>query len=440
MKVTLVVESNEQLRSIYALNLKIWVASETLTVKSASQARSLIESQDDISLIITKVQCGEENTAQELLNILKSKNKEIPMIVLGKSELPISENFIQLDTGLEFKPLIQQSARFLGVTAKDMAALQVPDYFEVPLEFFRYLKRSVVDVYFREGREYHLKFEANADFSQDIIKNLSANTANLYVTKNDRLRFVANITSELVTLIPNQEMNADDAMKVQQMGMSLLQEKINLLGITPETVELSKRNIKQMVGNSKKYPKLGNLVARMLKNKASYLFKHTQILSHVCLHIMEHIDWGNEDQKQKIAFVCFFHDIVLETDEQAMIHSEKELKAATISAPAKELVRKHAQLSAEMVHKFPSAPMGADIIIRQHHGVTHGIGFSESYGGNLSPMTIVLILAEDFTDGILRSAAVDSALNVPAKIAQMREKYPTQRFQKIIDLIESITF
>ena len=80
--------------------------------------------------------------------------------------------------------------------------------------------------------------------------------------------------------------------------------------------------------------------------------------------------------------------------------------------------------------------MGADAIIRQHHGIPHGIGFSEHYSGNLSPMSIVFILAEDFTDEILKTTP---HFNVQAKIKKMREKYPTQRFKKIIDILETIT-
>ena len=80
--------------------------------------------------------------------------------------------------------------------------------------------------------------------------------------------------------------------------------------------------------------------------------------------------------------------------------------------------------------------MGADQIIRQHHGITHGIGFSETYGGNLSPMTIVFIIAEEVTDQIIRAG---KDLNFPALINRMRDKYPTHRFQKIIDIMEQIS-
>lgn len=439
MSLTLIVENNEQLRNIYSLNLKTWVGSDSVGVKYASQFKGIYQLQDEkVDLVIAKSKAGDENCAEVVHNVMQELGLNIPMIIIGESKVPPAENIIHLDTGLEIQPLIKQAAGFLGVTAKDMASLSVGSHFEISIEFFKNLKRSVVDVYSLSDKNYSLLFPAYQDFAPNEISQLiSQGTSKLYVKSGDRLKFVSNVTAELVTHIPLNEVSDDDIVKVQEISINLLQEKLARMGINKETVALSKQNMKQMIGNAKRHPKLGNLMNKMLKNKSSYRFKHTQVLTYVCMHIMEHIDWGNEEQKQKIAFVAFFHDIVLENDDQAMIHSEADLKASSLGPAEKDLVSKHAQLSAEIVRKYPSAPMGADIIVRQHHGVNHGVGFSETYGGNLSPMTIVFILAEDFTDGLLRSGAEN--MDVVGKIAQMRERYPTQRFQKIIDLLDSIT-
>ena len=46
--------------------------------------------------------------------------------------------------------------------------------------------------------------------------------------------------------------------------------------------------------------------AKSIRDFCSYLFKHTQILTYVCLHIIKHIDWGNAEQEDKISFIAFF--------------------------------------------------------------------------------------------------------------------------------------
>src|SRR5690606_13376992 len=111
----------------------------------------------------------------------------------------------------------------------------------------------------------------------------------------------------------------------------------------------------------------------MINNKSGYLFKHTQILTYVCLHIIKNIDWGSPEQEEKICFISLFHDIVLENDEMAQIHSTQELRSAKLNTQERMLVERHAQMSAELVAKFPHSPMGADQIIRQHHGMLNGI-------------------------------------------------------------------
>src|SRR5690606_6673317 len=114
----------------------------------------------------------------------------------------------------------------------------------------------------------------------------------------------------------------------------------------------------------------------------------------------------NQDQEDKLSFIAYFHDIALNTDEEAMIHSNQELKNSPLNRPSKLLVEKHAQVAAELVAKYPHAPMGADQLIRQHHGTLNGIGFSEHFGSNISPMAIVFIVAEEFTRIVLKNESL----------------------------------
>ena len=176
----------------------------------------------------------------------------------------------------------------------------------------------------------------------------------------------------------------------------------------------------------------------MLSNKTSYLFKHTQILTFIGLHITKNMDWGNAEQENKMSFIAFFHDIVLENDQQAQIKSNLELKKVLMEPTAKILVEKHAQLAAEFVAKFPHAPMGSDQIIRQHHGTLNGVGFSEHYGANVSPVAVVFIVAEEFTRIILKRES--GPFDRMEMLRELKEEFPTSRFQKVIDTLQSITF
>ena len=426
--ITLLVEDNDELAKFYRLNLKVWVGAEVCRAANIKEVEVFLQKNKNIDLIISKA--AFTPIVKKLLDA--DNTREISHIDIG------SKNFDgeTIENGLEIKPLLQASAKALGVTAKDMAKMVVPDYFPLDLLYFASIKQPICSIYSCNEGSYEVVFKADEDIDrQKLVELKQGGHESLFVEKNDRLKLVTNLTQEIVTKIKPEALNPAEVLSASEMTQQLLQFKLRRIGITPETADLAKANIKNMVAASRKFPKLGKLMARLLKNKSSYLYKHSQVLMFVCSHLMDHIDWGNEEQKKTINFVAFFHDIALENEEQAQIHTEAQLKQSKISKQEKELVHKHAQIAAELVVKFPHAPMGADTIIRQHHGITHGVGFSDSYGGNLSPMSVVFILAEDFVDHLINSG---TDLNIDSKIKQMRARYSTQRFQKIIDILETV--
>lgn len=441
LSLTLLVEKNLNIESFYTLNLSTWLGLTTITKDKAETAISYLESEHaQINLIITRAKVQNEETAKNIINWVKEKGLQIPVIVIGPGQ-EVPGSFAHVPNSLELKILIQGAAKALGITAKEMMNKVVPDYFPIPMAHFSILKRSVCPVYAQnpqDPKKYNQVLDKHKDIDEKLIKDLiKKNTTHLYVDKLDRLEFVNNITSEFMTRLSKNDISEDEHMSATDKGMELLSKKLSVIGVTEETVALANKTMETLRTNVKAYPKLQKLLDRLLKNKASYLFKHTQILTYICLHIVQNIDWGNEEQEEKISFIAFFHDIALETDAQAQIKSPLELKKSTLTVPEKQLVEKHAQIAAEFVQKFPHAPMGADQIIRQHHGTLNGIGFSEHYGNNVSPMSIVFIVAEEFTRIIMKHEE-NAPVDKNELLRELKEEFPTSRFQKVIDQLQTI--
>lgn len=435
-KKTLLIDDSKELLSFYELNLEVWTGLEVIKARSLSDAANTLAQNPDIDLVITRARIKLEKTAEKVLALLEKLPNSAKLIVLGRSTLE-KQDILHIPSGLEVKTLIQAVAQSLGITAKDMATLVVPEYYPIKSHYFQHITSCGADVYKQNLDDFELIVKEQEELDLKLINDLIYDgVKEFFVKKNDRLKFTYQLTSELVVSIGDEHLSEDEQISSAEMSTQLVQKKMNRLGITEDTVRLANKSIKQMSNTAKKYPRLGHLLKRMMSNKSGYLYKHTQVLIYVCSHIMDYIDWGNDEQKDKISFVAFFHDIALETDEQAMISSQSELDNSNLSNAQKDLVLKHAQVSAELVVKFPHAPMGADVIIRQHHGIPHGIGFSETYAANLSPMTIVFILCQDFVHQLLKSG---DNFNLEAKIQQMRERYPTQRFKRIIDILEEIS-
>ena len=435
MKLTLLIENNRQLEDFYSLNLQTWVGATIEKCTTAEDASKRIE-QTEVQLIIAKARVGLERTAEVIWEYLQKSNKQIPLIVIGKSSLDTAV-VTHLPTGLDIKALVQNSARLLGVTAQDMVQLQVPEFYNIPIDYFKILKRTETNIYeLSASNQYELKLKEYEDFSENLINNYIENgVQSLYVKKQDRLKFVTNVTQEILAQINLEELDDNEQIKATESNHELLRKKLARVGITEETVQLAQKNLKSIMNTGKKFPRIKKLLAKLMANKGSYVFKHIQILTFIGTQMLDHIDWGNDEQKEKFAFIAYFHDILLETDQQAIIRSNEELKSSNLTKEEKDLVNTHAQKSAELVSKYPHAPMGVDTIIRQHHGVTHGLGFSETYGANLSPLAVVFILAEEFTQSIINSG---QELNIKDILKDLRQRYTTQRFQKIIDAFEKV--
>lgn len=442
MSLTLLVESNPMIESFYMLNLATWLGLDIVAKKKAEFAIKLLETQSDtIKLIIVRAVIDKEESAKMILDFLASRGLQIPVIEIGPGK-EVPGCFAHVPNSLQLKILIQNSAKALNITAKDMSAKVVPDFFPIPIVYFKVIKRSVCPVYSQnmdDPKKFDLRIQKLKDFTEkDITDMIAEGVTHLYVNKLDRLEFVNNVTSELMTLLETKDLSPDEAVSAADKSMELLSKKLVTIGVNEETIRLAKTNMDVMRKNVKANPKMAKLLERLLANKTSYLFKHTQILTYVCLHIIKNIDWGNAEQEEKVSFIAFFHDIVLENDKQAQIKSTLELKKADFEIAERTLVEKHAQLAAEFVSKFPHAPMGSDQIIRQHHGTLNGVGFSEHYGNNVSPVAVVFIVAEEFTRIILKHE--NGPFDRLEMLRELKEEFPTSRFQKVIDILQSVTF
>ncbi len=438
MNSTLLVEKDSRFESIYTLNLKISVGLDIVCKASAKHAIDFIE-KEDVKLVIINV--SELNTDAEIGLFPLLKDKNIPFILIGTKKLKVlkSENIIR--SRLDIKSLIRTCAKLLNITAQQMAELEVPKYFPIPLEFFLHLERTTMPIYKKNSEdkeEYSEVFETNSEVKKDKVDELiKSGITTLYIGNLMRLKLLTLVTSEVVSKLELEKLNADEQSKANEYSQQLVFEKIQEYGITKQAVQLSNKTIKGIMDGCKNERKVKNLVQRLLDNKASYLFRHTQVITYVGTHLITNLDWGTAEQIEKFGFIAFFHDIALKTDKQAQVYSELELETGNFDIAEKDLIIRHAQIAAEMIHSYPNAPMGVDILLRQHHGTTNGRGFTETFTANLSPMAIIFVIAEYYTHKLLENITKD--VSTKQMIGFMKEKFPTARFKKYLEILEQIT-
>lgn len=448
MSVTLLVEKPGNLRELHSINLNTYVGTEVLTKDRLDQAQVLIENLPKLDLLIISIEgIDGDQEASKFIAFLDEQKIKVPIIALGSGSA-FDQKGPVVDDPSDIKKLVQTAARILGVTAQDMVNKIVPDYVPMPIQYFIPEADVPCDVFLRkvtnENTEFQKKFSANTEVDPDLFNViLESGVSELYVPARYRLKFVSNLTDTVRGRINDNTITPEARMSALDRGMTILQEEIKINGLTPETTMLARESIDAVIATSRESPKLSALMDKLLSNKSSYLYTHTQLVTFVAFHIISNLDWGTEEQQHKLSFVAFFHDITLESDHLAKIHSEKDLRKAQLTRAEIDAVNRHALNSMEIVQDVDHMPIGADVIIKQHHGKTNGIGFASNFSASISPLAIVFIIAEDFVSRVLELDLPPGQTHPEIKEKILRVlagRYTSANYRKAIRSLKDLSF
>lgn len=444
MSQTLVIHNDKALIELLNLNLPIYVGTDVVFKHSFKESQILIEHHPGIHLIICASMIGAEHTAEDTLKFNQSQKKNTPLIVLGDKAKVVESPQLAIVHEITLKPILMAAAKFLKVTPKKMIEQVVPDFFPIAMSYCLNLKKAPCDIYILKSDEQYERIHTfNDSISAIEIEELIKNgNDKVYVEAAHRLKFVNHVTTSLVSRLNDPNMSQEEKVSAADEAMQIVQEAaIKENPLAPSTQELTAAAITTCLEIAKNNPTVAGLLKKLLANKTSYMYKHTQLITHVSQHILSNIEWGSSEQKSKLAFVAFFHDICLTSDKLAKIHSDIEVGTSELSMMDKDLVFKHAKTSAEIVQKFSVAPIGTDIIIMQHHGSASGQGFAKTFTNSVSPLAIVFIVAEEFTNLILEhNTAEDIASHKTEMIEKLNQKFTRSKFQKIIETLGTISF
>ena len=436
MGIAVLITNDSKKEKLYSMNLKMYVGLETIAKETVERAIPLIQNMPSIDLIICKEKIAGENSSQLIIEYCRDHSIRTPLMFIGEDKKLLNfGSLIKEDADL--KSFVWMASRSIGVTAKEMFKEQVPEYISIPLRYFYPMSSSICDAYRIEIAEnenenvqnektYKKIIWADSDYSKSEIQALSdEGVTHLFVKSQDRLKFTNNLSFNLINKLENANLTVPERLDSNAEIMGIVNDQIKELGISPETVQMANACISSMLKVAKDMPKLGLLMQSLLSRKDSYAYTHCQLITYISFHIIERMEWGNAEQQEKLSFVAFFHDITLFRDEQIMIMSDSELEnASDLSEKEKKAVHKHAYTASVMVQKYANCPIGADTIIRQHHGAHNGMGLDESPAFNLSPLSIVFIVAEEYSHFVLTSGMNNKTIIESLyKMHEGKEKY-----------------
>lgn len=433
----ILVESRPDIRKLISLNLEIYTGKTVIPKQNADEVTEYLKNHPEVELIITCNRVGDENTSLKIVYAVKSQKLSTPILLLG-SNPKIAGDVISIEDPDDWKELIKLSARAMAVTAEEMSEKEVPAFYPININHFTTLATVSTDVFEKNDDGEYIK-SINSSDPVDIAKiqsKILKGVKELYVFANDRLRFVNHFSEEIIAKLEDDKLNQDDRVKANNAAFDNVKSLLDMVGMNNLAIEMAQATIDSMVSLSEQTSGLSDLLAILRNNPDSFQNVHSQMIACVAQHTISKMEWGNNDQVHKIAFVAFFHDITIPEDDLCKIHTEQELNELEVPMEIYNKVKNHALHAAQLVKDIPQAPFGADSIILQHHGAMNGIGFPEEQFNRVSPLAAIFRVVEEFVDIVM--ATEPEFFNFEQTIKKLKSKYKNGAYKNAVLGLEQI--
>ncbi|MBC7714459.1 MAG: hypothetical protein H7177_14030 [Rhizobacter sp.] len=445
MSKTLVVCDNEFLSILYVMNLEVYLATSIELVATTEAAIAIHKHKKDFDLIISLDTINKKDAFKELNEYRSGYGVKTPLIKVGHdSDTEIDAKTFTVSSRYNIQSLLKRSASILGVTAKQMAEMQMSAYYPISITPMEGLTKAPCNIY-SENNGSHKLIAASTESLEESLKTVKASGAEkIFVKSTDRLVVVNNVSLlliERITLALKNSEGASTDKKVEMLNDGFEFAMANLFTseeIKAEMVSIASASAKVMGDVVKDNAQLKGLLASMMNNKSGYIFTHSMIASYVANHIIKNVTWGGDGQTDKINFVLFFHDIYMAPlyMKYPQLKFEKALlESKLLNEKEKDIVMNHAKLAAELVVTYKRCPMGADVLIKHHHGMKKGSGFANKYPEDLSPLSKVLLIAEGFVEQFIMMTDAKQRPEMKLIIPKLVEEFVSPSYVKIIQTL-----
>lgn len=444
----LLVEPSEPIGELISSNFEREFGAEVTIVHSGAEAVEIISKGIFFNLYVVRNFAPEVDGITEVpiahlvLNLIYDRSLKTPLIVIGEFEHTYKKYALVSDR-LRIEEINRLSLKALQLEKKDFAHLKLPDQMAFPITYFALMTFTPCDVFIRlmkkGGDEYVKRLNCGEVLTKEDLKNYKEHgVTELYILKEDREIFMDAFLNQTLKNMKSAN-NQDQGVDLVGDSFVISSDLIKTMGFTPACVAIVDQTVMEIRNQIMKSDKLGLLLKKILDNELSYAYRRSYLICLFAYKLLPKMEWGSGDQQsillEKISMVSFFHDIYLDEEHLLKIMDTEQLKKAGLTLKEKNLVVNHANLAALLVQSYPKLPQGIDIIIKQHHGVSNGVGFPEVLTVGISPMAIFFVVVEDFATRVLE---VKSVTDLHKAVADIKDRYQLPSYRKIVTEIESL--
>jgi hypothetical protein len=433
----IVIDDYHKVSNLYVSTLEVYLNSRVIKFPDYKSAKEHIyNTKDEVDIIIVRSNIEDMNIGKLVLYDIRKNCLASKLYILGNTDISVHHAKI-FKKDFEISSLIKSIAKDLDVTPHLMASLEVSEFYQFELKNIICNLVLVSDLYIKDGEVYNLILSKESCLNKDVIKILDNQfIQEVYVKSNDRLKFINSQLIFFQELLSDDEISLKDEVFIANQTYKLIRRSVLDMNVSTGVILSTERCINTIQSILKKISTLNKLI-ETLEKYDDINFKQTVMLCFFCNHLVDEIEWGTNEQKIKLTFVSFFHNITL-SPEHVFINSNDKLQSLNLSKSQRKEVLNHALESARLVGDFKKIiPLGVDTVLKQHHGSLNGIGFN-SFPQSISPLALIFLVADEWVTNVLLAQKKDITLSKEYLMDIVKSKYKTLSFEKVIAAFEKI--
>lgn len=449
----LLVEPSESIGEVITKSLQRAFNANVVFHRTALEGVERLKKGEAFSLILVRNQSDEApNTAidyiaAQFLNIIYDLSLKTPLIVIGEFEHTLKK-YALVSERLRIEEINRLVLKALGLKKEDFEHLKLPEFVAFPVKHFYLMSNSPCDIYIKlvkkTGDDFVKRLNFGENFNKTDLKTYEElGLLDFYILRDEYEDFMNGLFLQTLSNLKKTR-NLEENIEVVGDSFVLGTDLMRNLGINANCIAMVDQTIFMMKNQIQKADKLGPLLRKLLDDKMSYSYRHSYLIAALSYTLLPKMEWGSGDQQnillEKICMVSYFHDIYLEDEKLIKISSSEEMKAAGLNPKDWDLLNHHANRAAVLIQGYPRLPQGLDLIIKQHHGVSNGVGFPVVLTAGISPMAIFFMVVEDFANSILSIAGPPENLanSMKEALKPLKEKYQLPSYRKIVTEIENM--
>ncbi len=290
----------------------------------------------------------------------------------------------------------------------------------------------------KNGVPHHLKLiKAGDKTNQEQIEHyINKGVKYAKILTEEKTQFLNSVSNDLYMQM-QKGFSPDVAGQSLDTSIMMLKD-IGFNSTSTQLIEGVVQTINETLDNKK--DENVKIITNLLNSKASSYYKKAHMISMLAIQILKKEKWATRKHEEIITYLTLLADVTLSEPEMLFITTKEELDASNLSEEQKQTVWSHSRDAFDLIQNFKDCPIETDLLVLEHHGNKNGIGFSETLSQDLSKITIIYRVTEDFVIELLKCRKMNKDIKLHDIFGDMYKKHDKKVLHLLLDSLKACFF